>query len=284
MESVCSGHDSTEDAKAALQLALLKAANGPLFGVRKPDFQRCALLGVLDGQTTAALLVWQQGATEPVAPTLPVVNGTDAGQNENDDAVMLPVGAVAAGSGPDAVADFVAQSCIGGNAELRAVSSMEQAVCTVCAHLTVDVKQQHLQHAVATTDDKAAGAISSWVPAAEVSAAKVEQVQVPRSQYVFANLVHPTEAKGDRAVDFAVDVKEKIQRICDAVVAGDAPAGSTLLVVTAQDSAQPVMALLQRRRTLSRATLSTTMWTPAEELQLRELRKHNLAYMGTKII
>eukprot|EP01032_Pedospumella_encystans_P015402 gene15402-17618_t len=42
------GHDSTEDAKAALQLALLKGANGPLFGVKNPDQQRFPLMSVLD--------------------------------------------------------------------------------------------------------------------------------------------------------------------------------------------------------------------------------------------
>lgn len=314
------GHDSTEDARAALQLAMLKVTNGPLFGVRKPDQQRCPVLGVLDAATTSAVLVWQSAASTGAAAvqtsatavtstvTTEVTTTPESTTVSTTLAVVLESESHSVGGAEgNANSSHSPESCVGGNAVIRHASSAAQVVELLCEELTTSPSEAALHHEVTTTDDKAAGPISSWVPAESSNSSStctvaapaapevtVEALAVPKNRYLFGNICYHAASSGNDAAEsaqedeqFAHDLRAQIQRIrdaCTTLSAAGPSGGSTLLLITAQDSLQPVLALMQRKRLLSRATMAAAMWSPEEELRLREARKHNLAFMCASVL
>jgi hypothetical protein len=126
----------------------------------------------------------------------------------------------------------------------------------------------------------------------------VEALSVPKNRYLFGNICYHAAGSGsgngngaavsaEESEKFAHDLRAQVQRVrdaCSALSAEGTSAGSTLLLVTAQDSLQPVLALMQRKRLLSRAAMATAMWSPEDELRLREARKHNLAFMCAAVL
>jgi hypothetical protein len=84
------GHDSFEDARATLLLALLKAKNGPAFGVRNPEQQRVPVLGLLDGGQTRSMLSWhqlQQQQKKKVAAEAGGTTGTTTSSASSSDGI-----------------------------------------------------------------------------------------------------------------------------------------------------------------------------------------------------
>jgi hypothetical protein len=57
-----------------------------------------------------------------------------------------------------------------------------------------------------------------------------------------------------------------------------------LLLVTSQSTIEPVLELLKKKRLCLKNSMSTMIWSAAKELQLKELRKHNLAYLHATVI
>jgi hypothetical protein len=119
----------------------------------------------------------------------------------------------------------------------------------------------------------------------------VEALAVPKNRYLFGNICYhaasSTKDASEESDTFAHDLRAQIQRVrdaCSALSAAGPAGGSTLLLITAQDSLQPVWALMQRKRLLSRAAMATAMWSPDDELRLREARKHNLAFMCASVL
>jgi hypothetical protein len=316
-----SGHDSTEDAKAALQLALLKAANGPLFGVSKPDRQRCPVLEVVDLRTTSSTLIWQQqgqrrggacrapalAAVEEVVLPVGVAEEAEVAivavesevtavvHDGTEGAAVVAVKAASCVVTSSGVEDSAAptvrpESCVGGNATCRYAPTAEAVVDALCEEVAASARGTNSNYEVVTTDDKSAGPVSSWVPVtppggAIAEGSTVESISVQKCHYIFGSITHP--AYGDKAGEFAATVGthlEKVRLACRGVGSEQASAGSTLLMVTAQDTLQPVLALMARKRALSKNTLATAMWGADDELRLRELRKHNLAYLAVEIL
>lgn len=338
------GHDSTEDAKAALQLAMLKAANGPLFGVKKPDQQRCPVLGVLDSDTTDAVLFWQdkkrvgvnakvlETDQTKIAKSIIEVVAVNANICENVEAHVkqsasaLSISATAAAVIEEEIGHSVnlADVCVGGNATSRVVNTSWEVVNGICGEIR---SRRSSCFSISTTDDKSAGPVASWVGKATCAptcqtvavdgvksfAKAVEcSLSVPKCMYFFGNLTHPTVTSyaaatvattasssastvlagqsvlSEKEKEFASTLNAQIEKI-RAICAEDSSnphlgSGNTLLLVTAQDSLDPVLSLLHRKRTLSRATMATAMWSAEEEMNLREMRKHNIAYLSASVL
>jgi DNA polymerase III epsilon subunit-like protein len=113
------GHDSVEDARAALQLALLKAEKGPTFGVKNTDAARVSLCSqFLEG--TSTLLAWQREASAVLIESNTGVDGADrSGGN------MSP------GS-----ESYLMESCIGGNAVVNPSNTASETVESACQFIT----------------------------------------------------------------------------------------------------------------------------------------------------
>lgn len=108
---------------------------------------------------------------------------------------------------------------------------------------------------------------------------------VQKCSYLLGHISHPAAAAGADGA-FVAEVKgylERIREACRDASKGSESAGSALILVTAQDTLQPVLALMTRKRALSKNTMATAMWGAADELRLREMKKHNLAYLAVDI-
>jgi len=173
-------------------------------------------------------------------------------------------------------------SCTGGTARSHQVTNNADALTALCAQLSAPACENDA-YTVHTTEDKSLGPISSWVSNSRHTDSNTQVVSVPKRKYLFANLKHPA-SESDA---FASELKAQIDHIRSTIAAADAAQGNmagTLLVVTAQESHAPVLALIQRKRVLSKATMAAAMWSAEDEMKLKELRKHNLAYMAAAIV
>lgn len=261
------------------------------------------MLEVLDPQITSTVLVWQgsgegktpdiAGADEVVVVEAEAAVSVQLAGTQDDRVTTAAVavrtevstGGVSAeesATGPAAMP----QCLMGGNAVIHRADSCDEVVLRLCEEITSPSDPAQLSYEVRTLEDKSAGPVSSWVEVepSRLDGASVVAVQVPKCRYLFGHIAHP----GDQAsAEFASTLRAQIDQIrtaAGATAASSAQAGSTLLLVTAQDSLEPVLALLQRRRTLSRNTMATAMWSAQDELQLKEQRKHNLAFLTAAII
>lgn len=332
-----------------MQLALLKAANGPLFGVKNPDQQRYPLMGLLDHGTSNAALIWHTLAPVQNVRSLPMlaradiaVDGGNAvvAQREeaedpecvvDDDTEPLPLeqdhsttvtvqessthtettagetestcalsscvttvgGHSATGETTEHHSAYGPESCAGGNAVTLHSPCGDDVITSICHH--VEMHQREAKYfEVCTVDDKSAGPVSSWVEKTHIDAHKsadatVEVIKVPQRCFVFGHIAYSEVrcgACGENGA-FVTNLRAQIERIRAAVVAADetcSQAPGTLLLVTVQESLQPVLAMIKRKRLLSKATMAAAMWTAAEELLLKDRRKHNLAHMCATII
>lgn len=297
------GHDSTEDAKAALQLALLKGANGPLFGVKNPDQQRFPLMSVLDPVSTDAVLVWVGEKTAEKALEKAIksnIIGDDScivrtaisvheEEEPSQTGATVPITTsvattVASAGDATGVSSCGPDSCTGGTARSQQVTNNADALAALCAQISAPACETDA-YTVHTTEDKSLGPISSWVsnPRHADNNNNIQTVSVPKRKYLFANLKYPA-SESDA---FASEFKAQIDHVRATIAAADTAHGhmaGTLLVVTAQETHAPVLALIQRKRVLSKASMATAMWSSEDELKLKELRKHNLAYMAAAIV
>jgi len=243
-------------------------------------------MSVLDPVSTQSVLVWTGEGSK------------SSGSSVSSGGVVKEVRevVVAEGSGGSAsvaaitttvVADttttsYGADSCVGGNARTVCVDSNATAIATLCAQLSSPADRE--TYTVSTTEDKSLGPISSWVSNPRAAGPDVKSIQVPKKRYLFARLEHASGAESD---SFPAELRKQIESIRATIVAADAERGQssgTLLLVTAQESLSHVLALIQRKRVLSKATMAAAMWSADDELRLRELRKHNLAFMTTAIV
>eukprot|EP01034_Spumella_vulgaris_P034128 gene34128-42080_t len=113
------GHDSVEDARAALQLALLKAERGPMFGVKNTDAARVSLFSQFP-ENTSTFLSWEREASTAA----PVSSVTNEGETV---AVLPPVESASVTS-----ESYLMESCIGGNATVSSSDTTSGAVETAC--------------------------------------------------------------------------------------------------------------------------------------------------------
>ena len=135
------GHDSVEDAKAALNLALLKAEKGPMFGVKDAEGERVPLAGLFPADRTQTLLAWHHASCADDATALFLRNpagfrntnnlpnsasnsnsnsiSDKVGDNENSPDVVVAVEAAvpeATGGATYQNRRYMMESCVGGNA------------------------------------------------------------------------------------------------------------------------------------------------------------------------
>jgi DNA polymerase III epsilon subunit-like protein len=116
------GHDSVEDSRAALQLALLKAEKGPMFGVKNTDAARVSLCSqFLEG--TATLLTWQR----EVSAVSAVSSGATSIVSGEEGCSAQSSGNVSPSS-----ESYLMESCIGGNAIVCPRESAADTVETAC--------------------------------------------------------------------------------------------------------------------------------------------------------
>lgn len=202
------------------------------------------------------------------------------------------------------------ESCAGGNAVTLHSPSAEKVICAICSH----VEKHHREgrcFEVTTVEDKSAGPVSSWVDKTHINADpvpssaagaptdtsnttsaadRVQVIKVPQRCFIFGHIAYtaaPHSGPCPENKEFSNDLRTQIDRIRAAVAASDAAcshAPGTLLLVTAQESLHPVLALIKRKRLLGKATMAAAMWSAEEELFLKDRRKHNLAYMSATII
>ena len=57
-----------------------------------------------------------------------------------------------------------------------------------------------------------------------------------------------------------------------------------LIIITSQVTIEPVLELLKKKRLCLKNSMSTMIWSATKELQLKELKKHNLAYLHATVI
>ena len=388
-----SGHDSVEDAKCAMQLALLKAANGAMFGVKNADQMRYPVLSVLDQATTNSWLFWHGCTTNKGNPT-PTAFGdpsfTVSGISSSASSLMhtadVDVHTDAGCTGnkttnatfttsttPQAISEHHHCNYTGGNAVTQTFSDTSELISALCGSISGNINDNTSNNTSASTytvhvsEDKTLGPLSrrvsvsnsviqanvaltdsstdhidqmeistdekciTTVNAAPKSAPtdsslkesvvteqtgstttepSVRSIKIPKSKFIFGTIDYNAwsekcEVSGEEL--FAKHMKNYIAQIKIACKAASGISGSdiisnmpinggvgvtdsgnanrsTLLILTVQASHAEVVELITKKRVRSKCAMSATQWTTAEEAQLKEKRKHNVAYMCTAIL
>eukprot|EP01036_Dinobryon_divergens_P026750 gene26750-35432_t len=270
------GHDSTEDARAALQLALLKADNGPLFGVcgRKGMADaRIPLLEQVDMQSvSAAALFWQTSSRTTVSPAAAPLasvetSTTTEGPVESNDSAgpedIKDSGQVGWKSGESLIPRYVMERCIGGGAIApRSLGDCALTVAAACEFLS----ERRLQWQREDSSDDV-----TELRRKDFCHVTVQLGSNAGSQEKSADNTD-SAAAGDKRGELATVVRQ----LRDSVSLGQGPGGGgerVVLIVTSQPGLGRLQQLLAMRQRCMTHPMSSLVWTQDRERELAEESK-----------
>lgn len=243
-------HDSIEDAKATLQLALLKMEKGPLFGIKDPEQQKIPLLQQLDESKTQSMLCWQEPrescTSEVIGKEAKVVNGNTVKFERNG-----------------GMSQFGLEKCVGGTARAVRCDNVEETIMSACEFLhDKNVKNNE-------------GEISSKMKFLYVGIDVKERNETEMKKESNEIYEKEKEIVKNCVSQLSATLSEKYEQ----------EPGRGLIMLTSQMNTEETRKMLKQRRMGSSKALSAVVWNAELEAQLKELLKScNHGYVGFIVV